>query len=331
MRGRALGGRGPGRDIGRRARLAGVASAWLGASSQAEAPSRDPDGEDPGLKAIETHAREVGLRSLRTARSRNYQAIGDATEEFQRLTLRDCELIARDYLDHFRARGFDITPSRRRLSVVTLSDERSYDAFLGTTESQGTGGLYDRKSNVLVVYDYRRVPQKSFRAGHANLMNLCHEATHQLTFNTGLLNPQGDVPLCIVEGLGIYGEVRTLSGRTEPGQINTIRLADLAHKQRRHGWLPLEQLLTNDHLLRGEDPDRRLLAYAESWLLVYHQMKGPARLPGFRAYLEAIRNCHDTGSRRDDARAHWGDLDHLDQELRRASLRLLRAPAPERR
>ena len=77
----------------------------------------------------------------------------------------------------------------------------------------------------------------------------------------------------------------------------------------------------------GDDADLRLLAYAESWLLVYHLMKDSARLPGFRTYLAAIRNHRDASSRLDDARAHWGDLDRLDQELRRASIRLLRGLA----
>ena len=41
---------------------------------------------------------------------------------------------------------------------------------------------------------------------------LVHEATHQLSFNTGLLNREGDTPLCIVEGLGTYGESRDSIG-----------------------------------------------------------------------------------------------------------------------
>ena len=120
------------------------------------------------------------------------------------------------------------------------------------------------------------------------------------------------------------GEIRKFSARTEPGQVNLTRLVDLAHKQRRHGWLPVAQILADDHPFRAVDLDLRQLAYAESWLLVYHLMKDPARLPGFRTYLAAIRNRRDASSRLDDARAHWGDLDRLDQELRRASIRLLR-------
>ncbi|MBV8607040.1 MAG: DUF1570 domain-containing protein [Singulisphaera sp.] len=324
MRGGALGGRGPWRGIGRREWLAGVALAWLGASGRAKPPSREPEGEDPSLREIEARARELGLRTFRKMRSRNYLAVGDATEEFQRLTLRDCELIAGDYLDYYRANGFDITPPSRRLILVTLADERSYKAMVGESLAEATGGLYNRRSNALFVYDYRRAPQKSLRAGHANLVFLAHEATHQLSFNTGLLNPRGDTPLCIIEGIGLYGEVRKFSARTEPGQVNSTRVVDLAHKQRRHGWLSVAQLLADDHPLRAEDLDLRHLAYAESWLLVYHLMKDPARLPGFRTYLAAIRNRRDASSRLDDARAHWGDLDRLDQELRRASIRLLR-------
>ena len=51
------------------------------------------------------------------------------------------------------------------------------------------------------------------------MITLSHEATHQLTFNTGLLNRKGDVPMCIAEGLAVYGEIRSGPGRNEPGRI----------------------------------------------------------------------------------------------------------------
>ena len=51
------------------------------------------------------------------------------------------------------------------------------------------------------------------RASHRNMETLAHEGTHQLSFNTGLLSREGDMPLCIVEGLGTYGEARKTSGQ----------------------------------------------------------------------------------------------------------------------
>jgi hypothetical protein len=68
-----------------------------------------------------------------------------------------------------------------------------------------------------------------------------------------------------------------------------------------------------------------LLAYAESWLLVDYSMKEPSRLLGFRAYLELIHGRRDGNRRLEDARRHLGDLDRLDEDLRRYSVRLLKS------
>ena len=89
---------------------------------------------------------------------------------------------------------------------------------------------------------------------------------------------------------------------------------------------PVSDLLADDRAWYGNDPDRMTLGYAESWLLVYHLMTNPERLPQFRAYLEPLRGRKDKNHRLDDARAHFGDLDRLDQELRQAAIKLQRAP-----
>ncbi len=39
-----------------------------------------------------------------------------------------------------------------------------------------------------------------------NTFTLVHEAIHQLTYNTGLLDRQADVPVAISEGLATFGE-----------------------------------------------------------------------------------------------------------------------------
>ena len=81
-------------------------------------------------------------------------------------------------------------------------------------------------------------------------------------------------------------------------------------------------MLTDDAAAFGSNSDRWLLAYAQSWLLVYHLMTTPARLPNLQAYLKTIFG-HTTKTHRfEDAERHFGDLDRLDQELRRDSIRL---------
>jgi hypothetical protein len=306
----------------------------VNAASRAEGPGQEDVYEVREQGEVEALGAQAGLRPFRMSRTGNYLGIGDARDDFRSLTLRDCEAVAADYLDHYRTRGFGVTRPGRRLTVATLADDRSFAAFLGNPHhvmipskdpAPASHGVYDLGTNRLVVFDHRSLgPQLAPRAGNENLRALAHEATHQLTFNTGLLERRGDVPACITEGLAMYGEVRKPTGRTAPGQINRMRLQDLARTQRRGiPWFPVAELLADDRLVRGSaGAYESLLAYAESWLLIDYLMKEPQGLPGFRNYLEALRG-RDTPDRRlDDAREHLGDLDRLNRDLRRYAVRL---------
>jgi hypothetical protein len=277
------------------------------------------------IQRAETQARRVTAHPLQSIRSAHYQAIGDASETFIKLTLSDCEQIALDYRNHYQAKGFAIKLPDRRLTLIVFRDERPFLRFANRVPP-GTTGFYSRPANWLALFDFRNVPMNPRAAGQSNMETLSHEATHQLTFNTGLLDRRSDIPLCIVEGLAMYSERRRLTGRGEPGQINLRRLEELAHLQRRIRWIPVGDLLADDRGWYGGDEDRRILGYAESWLLVYHLMTDPDRLPQFRDYLDSLRHRKEGVQRLDEAKAHFGDLVQLDRELRQASIRLQRAP-----
>ena len=330
MRRRADADSGPGRFQTRRHWLAGAlsVSAHLFRGSQAAEPAAAGDADETEeVDEVTVQAARGGLKGFETLRSRNYLAIGNAPLVFMRLTLQDCERVAIDFFDHYLAKGFELTRPEQRLTLVVLADRKAFSAYLRKSVDTSTGGVYEKKTNRLVVYDYRAAgPQTPLRAGHASLMSLAHEAIHQLCFNTGLLDPQSDVPTSIVEGLAMYGEIRKTNARTEPGQINSIRLDDLARLQRRGlAWIPVAELFETDNIVRGvSGNDRRLLAYAESWLLVHFLMNDPARLSGFRAYLKTIKSRRTADRRLDDARTHLGDLDQLNKDLRAASIRTLR-------
>lgn len=97
---------------------------------------------------------------------------------------------------------------------------------------------------------------------------------------------------------------------------------DLARIQRRVPWIPVRELLSNDNVLRAGNAARVMLAYAESWLLIHYLLRNPEAMPGFRHYLQAIATRTKGDQRVGDAQASLGDLDRLDQELRRYAVRL---------
>lgn len=320
----------------RRAWLLSAALAGMGIPCFGQEPKEVDADEEKERESIEQLAKQAGLRPFRSGRTSHFVGLGDAPDSFRSLTLRDCEAVAADYLDHYRTRGFKIEPPPQRLTVVVLADDRSFAAFLGdpslamipmgNDSAPSVHGVYSRTSNRLVVFDHRPLGrQLAARPGADNLRSLAHEVTHQLTYNTGLLDRHADVPACVVEGLAMYGEVRQSTGRTPPGQLNRMRLKDLTTVQRRRiPWVPVAELLAHDRFLKNSGPHETLLAYAESWLLIHLLMKDPARLPGFQAYLDAIRDRRDADGRLEDARKHLGDLDRLNDDLRRYSVRLLK-------
>jgi hypothetical protein len=289
---------------------------------------------DEAAKELERAKVRVGKATSRPshyATSARYQAVGDASLPFIKTALSDCELIALDYVDHYRSKGFEINPPARRLTLVVFLEARPFREFgqkFARRVPPNAMGFYSRSENWLVLYDIRNDPAKERGAAHHNVRTLAHEATHQLTFNTGLLNRRGDVPFAIFEGLACYGEIRRLDGRTQPGEINSVRLDDLAQIQRRADWIRATDLFTSEESAYGTSLDQTLLAYSQSWLLVYHLMKTPARLPQFQSYLKTIYPRTDTKHRLEDAQRSFGDLDRLDQELRREAIRLQQAPRP---
>jgi hypothetical protein len=185
--------------------------------------------------------------------------------------------VAADYLDHYRAKGFHVALHERRLTVVILDNDRSFAAYLGNKDllmvpkkndpAPSIHGSFSRANNRLHVFDHRPLgPQLAARPGYENLRALAHEATHQLTFKTGLLDRRGDVPACVIEGLAMYSEVRKFTGRTAPGQINQMRIHDLAAMQRRRiPWIPIAQLLADDHQGKDGATHEGLLATASAY------------------------------------------------------------------
>lgn len=277
--------------------------------------------EENQIAEVRNRARQVGIEALTVGRTEHYLGIGNAPERFRDTALEICEGLAQDFLRHFAEKKLEVRRPTERLVIVILADPSAFANYLDLAPGGPVRGIYDLDTNRLVICDNRG--ENNPRAERANTVALFHEATHQLTFNTGLLQRLGDVPLCISEGLATYGEVRRPKGQVRIGAINKERLAVLAHAARQGRQLiPTADLMVHDDLLN--DPDTQQLAYGQCWLMVHHFLQDSASLPRFRAYLNAIRARKSPDQRLDDAREHLGDLDRLDRNLARAANRLIR-------
>lgn len=319
-----------------RATAGGLAAAVVGGLG---APTLKADDEelielqDVDADEVERKLQEAGIESIRRLRTPNFETIGDASKSFMKSCLTDGEQLALDYLKHFKARGFEVELPKDRLILVAFNDDRSFGKFLKLPSlmqagAQGIGaqpsGAYDRSTNLLSVFDWRNAPMYS-RPANRNAQTLAHEGTHQLTFNTGLLNRAAVPPLCVVEGLGTYGEARKVIGPSDLGRLNVQRLDDLAKLRRVVDWIPLTELLVNDSLFREGLVARLMLAYAQSWVLVHFLLNTEEWIPKFRDYLKISGAGKSPELRLDEARKHLGDLDHLDRALKDHAVKLLRS------
>ncbi len=302
--------------------LIGVpAASCFAQSTQAEVRP----GEAQEIALVQAAAKKAGLDPFSHSRRDHFIGLGDADDRFRNEALKICESLATDFLKHFRDKGFKLALPAHRLTVITLKDDISYQAYAGT-EDPGVlvGGHYDLETNRLVMFDFR--PKGQERAVVAdpervNLLALVHETTHLLCYNTGLLSREANVPDWVNEGLATYVELwrrkQTPIGGPNRPWLSCLRDA----KNTNTPWIAIPKLLASDESF--DDKKTAQLSYAESWLLVHYLMKEP-QLPKFRAYLGSLPAEGTASERVEHVEKHLGPKETLDRELGRELSRELK-------
>jgi hypothetical protein len=288
--------------------LGTLALGSLGAASPAD---------DPRLATIRARGRKAAMEGFDESEKGHYLGIGDAPKKFREEALAICEIVAAEFFKHFSGKGFELTWPKEKLIVVILMGPKSYAKFEGVFIDDAIGGHFDLEENRLVMFDSRGPganPKEEIKE-QDNTLKLVHEAAHQLTFNTGLLNLKADIPLAISEGLATYCETWRPRRQGVIGAPNKRRFLGLQQGlDQGISWIPLKTLLQDDKVFDEAKPTAQV-AYAESSLLASKLLKDPARLPKFRNYLAALRDKPDPARRIELATSHLGDLDRLDKEV----------------
>ena len=172
-----------------------------------------------------------------------------------------CEPLSDAFLAEFRKLGFKLALPRERMTVITLKNKASYDAYCGVVAGDEVGGHFDLETNRLVVFDFRsKRAELAATAERVNTFTLVHEGMHLLSYNSGLLDRKQDVPAAIAEGLATYGELWRPKGR---GKIGHRQSAQAQGFDRRR------------ECRRSLDPDRRSTGRRR---FLSKGRNGPARL-----------------------------------------------------
>jgi Protein of unknown function (DUF1570) len=295
--------------------LTGMASALEAQSTKKKAPL-SPD-EERVAGAVRDQAKKSGLGNFEVRWTEHFLGIGDAPAGYSAEALELCESYAKEFLEHFRRLGFRLDYPAHRMTVVSLKDAATFQAFI-EERAASAGGQYDPDSNRLVIFDMRPeqadLKAKGSDAERVNTFTLVHETAHMLCYNTGLLPAGRDIPVVIDEGLATYCEYWTPHrGPSTFGRMNEPRLGDLDKILDNGGsWIPIETLLRDDAIF--SDPKTEHLAYAESWFLMRYLIRQPAMLVKLKTYLARLPK--DKAQREAHATSIFGPLEKLDQETR---------------
>jgi hypothetical protein len=266
--------------------------------------------------------------------SKHFTAYSNADEEFAEMRLNNCELIYDLFFEHFRKKGFKVREPVTKLMVAVFDAQAGMEAYIGQRMPSAVTGLYHPKSNRLVVYDYgqnrafedakkqarldarrigsdldrrRYIDTVNRRASEfrteANIGTVMHEVAHQLAFNCGLHNRDGDTPFWMAEGLATYCEATENGAWQGIGEANPERITPLIAAT--HGqvtFIKLRDLMERDDWLK--DTKTALLVYAQSWALFKMLMEErPAQL---RKFIELNYNRRTNDHRPGDFAAAFG-------------------------
>jgi hypothetical protein len=244
--------------------------------------------------------RDHQLPPMTRVDSKHFMAIGNADDGFIEDCLANCETMYPFFLDHFYRKGFPVREPKGRLMVAVFDSQTGFEAYVGRQLADGVRGMYHTPTNRLLIYDYgrnreyldskARAEREADRLASnldrqrlltafnrrardirtdANIGTVMHEVAHQLSFNCGLLNRDGDAPMWLVEGLACYCEPATNGGWQGIGEPNASRAGTLARVlKEKTGLIPLRQLVENDDWIRKASSTREIvIGYAQSWAL----------------------------------------------------------------
>ncbi len=287
--------------------------------------------------------------------SKHFLALSNTDEKFSQGQLDRCELMHQMFLNHFRVKGFKLKTPATRLMVAIFSSPEGFDAYVGRPMPPGVTGLYHPASNRLVVYDFGRSKalvegKRRFESQPSNLSafdrtqllgqlyreadairtdtnisTIMHEVAHQMSFNSGLLNRDGDLPLWLAEGIATYCEATQGGFWKGIGEKNVERLKPLRRiAGGQEEPLPLRSLIENDQWLHGPGGGQRALrGYAQSWALVKMLMEEQPK--GLKRYCEMIYSRRTPDHRLTDFAEVFGDLAKMEKRHRDYLKRLAQA------
>lgn len=244
---------------------------------------------------------------FRVHTTKRYVIAYDTSREYAEWTSSLLEGLYKALTRYWKKQGIELEEPRFPLPIVIHSSAKAYQAEAkGEGVGKGVIGYYHLKTNRVRMFDLTGAQEMrsaglSMRRGSRSeisrmlsapvagplVATIVHEATHQVCFNTGLLQRMADLPLWLVEGMAVYFEAPQAGsnrGWRGIGKMNERRMATFLRNLPKWNESSLTSLIGSDDRLR--DPRTAGAAYADAWALNYYLIK--RRSDDYVAYVKKL-------------------------------------------
>jgi hypothetical protein len=204
------------------------------------------------------------------------------------------ERLFKGFFAFWKNRGLPLTHSPNQLVIVLHADPEVYQQHgqdeLGDAISS-VHGYYSQKTNRVNLLTADIAQRNGSSRGVSGILDartmatVIHEATHQLSYNSGLQTRLAPHPLWFSEGLAIFFEPpdrKTQTGYQPIGSVSPLHLGIYRATSQARKAMKFEEMVSYDRAFRDSATIR--MAYAQSWALTYFLIR--ARRVEFLTYLE---------------------------------------------
>jgi len=268
-----------------------------------EIVSRRNDGKPFAPLTQDELARQLQgeLPRFKIHKTRNYLIAYNTSDVYAQWVGALFERLHAGFYNFWKTAGAELHEPEFPLVALLFKDQASYEQHARRDLGSSPGsifGYYSLTTNRMTTYDLTGVEEAggaksagriqqilSQPKAERTVATIIHEATHQLSFNSGLQVRFTEMPFWLSEGLAIYFESPDLDNSKGWKKIGAVNRVNLLHFRKAIRTRPgLAQLLTDDKLFR--DPKTSADAYSEAWAFTYFLIR--TRRDAYVKYLHAL-------------------------------------------
>jgi len=279
-------------------------------------------------------------RGFKAHSTAHYVILYDTSDAYARWCGSLLEQTQSAFINFWSRRGMELHEPDVPLVAIIFADQRAYLEHIKAEVGDESGAIqayYHLVTNRMTMYDPTRIGLKSRGAAVTNgeivravladrqatmaVSNVVHEATHQISLNSGMFIRLSDCPLWISEGVAVFFETPDLTNRRGwggVGEVNHGRLTQFRTYLPKRPPDSLKRLIESDKRFR--DVNTSLDTYAEAWALTYFLCnQKPKELTEYLKLIGAKIPCvaDSPEERVEEFEVVFGDWRELDQEFLR--------------